>query len=657
MEEYIATRFSGFSLISYEELESTIVFTISNDHYTATCPCCGVESKYIHQEFKKEIFDSSYNGKKVVVKFIQRRYKCKNKHCKQGHFIEYLSFIDGKRPYSKYVVDEIMKNKDKSIRTNVSIINEKHKIEVCKDTIARIINDHKDDNEYKDIVILKLDKNKLEQNIDERIDALAEVSYTSSDYITEMVDNKYSLIDEIKNAFKNITEYQTTYSPELFIIAGIVTRLKRLTATSSMPLAFTNVSSIRKMGYNFLKKRPDGTYFSSGAFRDYLLNTDENKLQEAFNEYNYQILNKNNIKPNIHILDATDIEVNMYNGNYEKATCATDDDGKRIKGYKLSALYGYYEDQLVLEGSNVTTLNVHDLKAGEDLINNKNIKRGDLLLIDRGYLSFDVFYNLKEKGIYIVTPAKKNSEIIKTALSLVGVQIKDQINKKDNINQKNSKGTSKTTTKWLKHPNKTRKNQEYCLVKDIKVYDDATDTKTCRTYDVNGALIRFEKKYKESDSSTTYYEDEKYCYALIYTTDTTKEGKEIIELYEKRMKIEDQFKQLKSYYDLNKLTSTKYKFIVFQILTTINALGLVQLFTTLKEGKEFKNSYLKTIIAKLDCIGKYNKTDIIIASKDVFAIYKFSESLEMFRTKNEKVQQEFIRHARLFESGAYESTI
>ena len=31
----------------------------------------------------------------------------------------------------------------------------------------------------------------------------------------------------------------------------------------------------------------------------------------------------------------------------------------------------------------------------------------------------------------------------------------------------------------------------------------------------------------------------------IYTTDTSKEGREILELYEKRMKIEDQFKQLK----------------------------------------------------------------------------------------------------------------
>lgn len=657
MEEYIATRFSGFSLISYEELDDTIIFTMSNDHYTATCPCCGVESKYIHQEFKKEIYDSSYNGKQVVVKFIQRRYKCKNKQCKQNHFIEYLPFIDGKRQYTKYVVDEIMKNKDKAIRTNVLIVKEKHKLSVCKDTVARIIKDHKDDKEYKDIVILKLDKVKLEQNIDKKIDALAEVTYTPSDYITETVENKYSLIEEIKNTFKNITEYPTTYSHELFIMAGIVTRLKRLVATSSMPFAFTNISCIRKMGYNFLKKRPDGTYFSSGAFRDYLLNAKEDKLQDAFNEYNYQILNKNNIKPNIHILDATDIEVNMFNSNYEKATFATDDAGKRIKGYKLSALYGYYEDQLVLEGSNVTTLNVHDLKAGECLMKNKNIKKGDLLLIDRGYLSFDVFYKLKEQGIYIVTPAKKNSEIIKTALSLVGVKIKDQINKKDNVKQEKTKEESKTKIKWLVHPNDKRKNQKYCTVKNIKVYDDVTDTKTCRSYDVNCALIRFDKKYKESDSSVAYYEDEKYCYALIYTTDTTKEGKEIIELYEKRMKIEDQFKQLKSYYDLNKLTSTKYKFIVFQILTTINALGLVQLFTTLNEGKEFKNCYLKTIIAKLDCIKKYNKTDIIVASDDVFAIYKFSESLEMFRTKNEKVQQEFIRHARLFESGAYSSTI
>lgn len=129
--------------------------------------------------------------------------------------------------------------------------------------------------------------------------------------------------------------------------------------------------------------------------------------------------------------------------------------------------------------------------------------------------------------------------------------------------------------------------------------------------------------------------------------------KEIIELYEKRMKIEDQFKQLKDNWDLCKLTSTKYKFIVFQLLSTITSLGLVQLFTLLEAGKEFKNCFLKTITMKLDAIKKYNKVDIIVASDDVFASYKLAEAFEMFRSKSDSIQQNFIKHLRNSESGIY----
>ena len=115
------------------------------------------------------------------------------------------------------------------------------------------------------------------------------------------------------------------------------------------------------------------------------------------------------------------------------------------------------------------------------------------------------------------------------------------------------------------------------------------------------------------------------------------------------MKVEDQFKQLKSNWDLCKLTSTKYKFIVFQLLSTITAMSLVQLFTTLESGKEFKNCFLKTIIMKLETIEKYKKVDVIIASKEVFATYKISNMLEMFASKDQKIQQELIKQFRLAE--------
>jgi hypothetical protein len=655
MNEYIATRFNDFTIDKVIETKDAYEFFLSNPLYTATCTSCGVESANVHQEFERTIYDLSYNNKTVKVTFKQRRFKCKNKYCKQGHFIEHLSFLDGKRPYSSYVVDKIMKNKDKTVRTISAIMDETYKVKIGKDSVSRIIKDHNDDHIYQEIKVLKLDKHQLEKNLDERIDAVAEITYTPADFILEEVEKNYSIIDNINVSFKDTSDYQSTYPYTLFIMAGLVSRLKRLVATSSMPFAFTNGLVINKIGYNLLKQREDGTYFSSGAFRDYLLNTDEDRIQKSFKEFNYNILNNNNIRPTIHIIDATKVIVNMYNGNYENASTIKDEDSQRSKGYKLSALYGLYNDQLIHECSHITTLKTHDLVAGKEMLSDfKGFKRGDYLLLDRGYTSFDYFYDLKEKGIFIVTPARKDSEVLKEALSLVGVKIKDEIKKGEKVERLEENSLGKAI-RWYKHPNKKRKNQEYTTVKGIKIYNEQTDTKSCKHLDVNCVVIRFPKKegnlVEENDNKKYYYEDDKYCYALIYTTDTSKEGREILELYEKRMKIEDQFKQLKENWDLCKLTSTKYKFIVFQLLSTITSMGLVQLFTTLEAGKDFKNCFLKTIIMKLDCIEKYNKMDVIIASKEVFSSYKLSYMLELFMSKNKSVQQELIKHLRLFEDG------
>ncbi|MDD3999900.1 MAG: transposase [Bacilli bacterium] len=655
MYSYIASRFNNFNLDKVEETKDQITFYMSSNVFTATCTKCGTESTNIHQEFTKIIFDVSYQGKKVHLVINQRKFKCKNPYCSQKHFTEELSFVDGKRPYSGYLIDKIMKNKDKTVRTISQIIEEQDKINISKTTVGQIINEHKDDIKYLDIKVVKLDKVQLEINIDEKIDCIDEVVYSSADYIIDEVDDKYSLIDNIKSSFRGISDYPSTYPYQLFITAGLTSRIKRLVASSSMPFALTLKSSINKIGYNILKQRADGTYFSNGAFRDYILNTKEEKLQEGFRTLNNNILKSNGITPTVHIIDATKIDVNMFNPNYENASCISDEGGKKTKGYKLSAMYGLYDDTLVHESSQIDTIKTHDLTAGKVLVSNyPSLKANDIILIDRGYTSFDWFYDLKEKGIYIVTPARKDSDILKNALSLAGVKILDNIRGNSKKIIRENEPAEKTNVIWLQHPNPKRKEQEYRTIKNITMYENINSRS--RSLEVNAVVIRFKKQTKEMETTDTYnhyYEDDNYRYAVIYTTDLSKQGKEIITLYEKRMKIEEQFKQLKSNWDLCKLTSTKYKFIIFQLLTTITALGIVQLFTTLESGRKFKNCSLQTIIKQLDVQGKYNKTDLIVSSKDVFASYKLSEAFEMIVNKNKDIQLDFIKHLKKSEESGY----
>lgn len=643
MNEYISTRFKNYSLQNIIENENSIDFYLQPDSYEAICPYCYTTSTSIHQTRKRMTYDLPYKGKSVTIHLNIRTFKCRNKKCNHNTFTENIEFINSNSNYTKYVIDELMKMKDQSIRTIRSKMLEQYNLKMSTSTIHDLIKLNKE--KYQDNTkIVKYDKKQLEENINEKIDIVHLVGYTAADYILETTEENYKVIEQISKSFKDLNDYPTTYPYEMFILSGIASRLKGMTSTSSMPFALTNVSSIAKIGYNILKTRIDGTYFSSGAFRDYLLSTNESILQQAFNSFSYEILKKNQIEPKIHIIDATKIEVNMYNGNYENASCITDIDKVKRKGYKLTSLYGIYEDQLVNESNIVTTLSEHDVKAGAKLLeNNPCIKANDIILMDRGYLSFELFYELNEKEIKIITPARKNSEVMKEALSLSGIKIKDK-------NEK-VKANDNKEIKWKKHPIKKRESQEYHFVRDITIYSEQTDTKSCKKLKVNGVVIRFSKK--ETIEESYYYEDENYRYACIYTTDLEKSGKDIIELYEKRMKIEDQFKQLKSRFELNRLTSTKYIFIVFQILTTVAALGLVKLFTLLKEGAEYKNQHLKTMIMKMDVLKKYKKIDLLISSKDVYCSYKTSEIIELALSLSEKVRNELIYKLKKEESNEF----
>ena len=148
MDSYIANRFNNFSLNKVKETNNQIIFYLSNTTFTASCTKCGTESINVHQEFIKTISDLSYLGKTTQITFNQRKFKCKNIYCSQKVFMEELSFVNGKRPYSSYLIDKIMKNKDKTVRTISSIIEEEDKVNISKTTISQIINEYKDDTKY-----------------------------------------------------------------------------------------------------------------------------------------------------------------------------------------------------------------------------------------------------------------------------------------------------------------------------------------------------------------------------------------------------------------------------------------------------------------------------------------------------------------------------
>ena len=83
---------------------------------------------------------------------------------------------------------------------------------------------------------------------------IAEVAYSSATIYLGEVEKNYSVIDKIGDSFNDIFNYKTIYPYSLLIMVGLVSRVKRLVATSAMAFAFTNGLAINKIGYNLFKK-------------------------------------------------------------------------------------------------------------------------------------------------------------------------------------------------------------------------------------------------------------------------------------------------------------------------------------------------------------------------------------------------------------------
>lgn len=626
INEFVAIRYNDFELKKQYTENGFLVLDIQSNNYSAKCPYCGVISQYVHQEKTRFFYDECINDNPVKINFKERRFKCKNKDCEAGTFIENLDFVEHNRNISNFIIKKIIANKEKTVRTIALNIYEQDKIKISKSFVANVINRYKYDEKFNKILILKNDRKQLETNIDEKIDEVRKIPYNSGDYILELVDNNFQIISKIKENFKTMSGHKTSYPIELFIMASLTAQLKNYVAVSSIPFAFTNISAITKIGYNILRKRANNSFFSEGAFRDYLMKAIPNNINSSFNEFINSLIQ--DIKPTLHIVDATKIQVNYFNSKYENSSIVTDSKGNKMRGYKLTTMYGYTNNQLILENALVTTVSESDITAFNNMLPSiKCLKENDIILFDRGYTSFDLFYDLLQKNIYIVTPAKKNSNLMKDAMFY--------IKSENNIN-------------WFKHPNSKRQNQEYTTITGLKVYEPSGSITTAREFDVVCAVIRFLKKDKTNDEeeSDYYYEDDKYCYALIYSTKLDMDGKGIIQLYEKRMKIEDQYKNMKENFNLCDIKSRKYNFITFQILSTVTALDILQLFTLLDEGKKYKNKHLKTIIKSLDSTEKYKKYDYIVSSKDTYAAYKDADLFELLFQKPKETQDNFVKCLR-----------
>lgn len=438
--------------------------------------------------------------------------------------------------------------------------------------------------------------NRIEEG---NIDA-GDISYPNfiDDIILKM--SSMGLLNYFKDVVEDKRSNQNSQIPlNIFFTLTATAKMKLMTSLTDIPFAITDSNTLAELGWNIYdtKRELGKGLISDGAIRGLLDHYIAQEFIDLYNDYLKLTLNKLDHIPDIHILDCTKIDVNVDNKNYENSSVIKDD-GKLRQGYKLASLRGLLDCSGVIEQIEIGTMKTHDLTLSKDiLLNSPALKPGDILIEDRGFISREIINYLKtERKVDTYIPVKKNMNIYTEAVAI-----------------------AKEQGKWVKHPNKKRKNQKVATIKDLgsswqskKPEDDV---------ELNAAVVYDKKEDK---------------YYVFITTDLAVTGRQIIKTYELRPEIEEDFRQLKDFWKLEDFKSTKYTHIVFHIVMLLIGYLFYQLYKNTEEGTKYANKTLPVILKKY--VPKKKPKKVIIYANNYFSIFGFLEMLDIYATCSNKIK-------------------
>jgi len=389
------------------------------------------------------------------------------------------------------------------------------------------------------------------------------LTFSNSNLVDDIILDMYNmgLIDCIANGVKDKRADNTIIPFKLIMALAIAAKMKTNTSVSDIPYAITDHRVLANIGYNIIDTNgnlKDGLMRES-SLRFLLGKYEANELFKAYNDtLQINIMPKLDIEPNIHILDCTELSVNIKNANYEKSAITTNKYGDADRGYKLATIRGIVNDTGIIEEIKFGAMNTHDLVLSSDMLyTSKVLKENDILIEDRGFLDRETINYLKNiRKVDIYVPLKTNMNAYQVAVSAAQFE-----------------------NNWEPHPNKKRKNQKISLVTNLKAYWESN--KSEEDVDFNAAVVW--------DTTTDNY-------FVFITTDITKTAKQILMTYELRPEIEEDYRQLKDIWKLEDFKSTKLNMIAFHIITTLFGYLFFQLYTLSPSGEKYAHKSLPIIL-------------------------------------------------------------
>ena len=269
-------------------------------------------------------------------------------------------------------------------------------------------------------------------------------------------NKQFGVFEMIRQNFDYCKMHEDAHKAELFLLAMISAKSKKMFAITDVGLALTSPYALEKLGLAIRTDKEE--IMTEGNVRNFInkvkVYEDEEKTKIDKKKSGHLWINycnrvcKDMIRKtqntNVHILDCVKIPVTFKNKNYELSTVITYEKEK-MRGYKLGVLRRVTETGGMLEHVIDGTISDNDLKLVKDeIIKTDIIKANEYLIMDRGFIDIKFISELVKKGIKVI-PSKKKMNIYQTA-------------KKEAIEK----------DIWVKHPNPNREEQEIALVKDLE---------------------------------------------------------------------------------------------------------------------------------------------------------------------------------------------
>jgi len=339
------------------------------------------------------------------------------------------------------------------------------------------------------------------------------------------------LIDELSNSFPDPRK-ECEITIKQILSASIAGHFQDMYAMSQSPYALHSPTLLAELGLNAkvllegegISRRgtKDNAPFNGDVIRKIL---DDLTPKELIRWYNCHVgrayLEQANYEPSIHILECTELEVNIENENYEGSGIVKekkkDANGKVVekvkRGYKLGSLRSLLDDAGIITSIAFGAIQVHDLTLCKELLmTSPYLKPGDMVIEDRGFLDGETISELKTKRKVDVTIPLR-SDMLAYEDSIVTAYHCD-------------------SGKWEPHP--TRENQE---IKRIEYADYMWEE--C-SVPLIGCVVRELKEGKDGSKGR-----EDYHHWVFVTTRLGLNGNQIIRTYELRPEIEEDHRQWK----------------------------------------------------------------------------------------------------------------